>query len=278
MSQEFLKISYVKFFNYFKLFLSFDASASLIKGRDRLIILQFYKVFTALNDLSTTDSFEEKKSRFNSEFEILRKRLHSYLENNGNEKINLTCGNLDSKNLQIRVDAITTINLKAFIKANSYYRNFRKNINNEDLKRIYLNNVCEYYNKFFPISGNNDFITLIKNEIESLEVNKNTILKQALMEFFNALSHLLKVVCNNEAASNLNSFNVHLYRGALDYYKAIIKDISFLYELSSEEQIKLKDIREFEYLRIGNTSNRNLTLEKFEDFINLLFSNRNLHF
>lgn len=97
MSQEFLKISYVNFFNYFKLFLLFDASASLIKGRDQLIILQFYKVFTALNDLNTTDSFEEKKSRFNSEFKILREKLHSYLTNNGNEKINLTCGNLDSK-------------------------------------------------------------------------------------------------------------------------------------------------------------------------------------
>lgn len=255
---------FLQYFQLLNLFLQRDATVSLLRGRDKNLILLFYKGFVALNRAITTNNFDE----YLSNSKILKSYLFDFLnESVSTLNINLECEYLKKRDNQLlRINQMLTINVKNFIKANEYYFNFRNKLSDLELKNIYTKNVSEYYFRFFPKENHESFIVSVNSNIETINVLNNPMLKQALMEFFNAISHLLKVICRKEMESNLNSFNIHLYRGTLDYYKAIIKDISFLHNLTFNETEKLKNLREYEYTRIGNATDRREITKRYEEF------------
>ena len=91
----------------------------------------------------------------------------------------------------------------------------------------------------------------IEKTIQDKKIRKITFLKQSLMEFNNALSHLFNALIHKQSESNLLRAKIHIQRATLDFYKAIIKDLSFLKKIDNEVDF-IKQIRLKEYSKIGS--------------------------
>ncbi|MCW1871810.1 hypothetical protein OLQ26_03875 [Campylobacter jejuni] len=108
-------------------------------------------------------------------------------------------------------------------------------------------------------------------------MDNNKIIKQSLIEFHNAISHLVSIFYGNTEESNIKRAINHFKRGALDSYKSIIKDYyllknsgNILYELDLEK--KLINIRENEFRNMGTDNNGDL-LKKYENMVNDIINN-----
>ena len=89
------------------------------------------------------------------------------------------------------------------------------------------------------------------------ELHKNTLFKQGLIEFNNALSHLFAGFSSSDTnfEKNISKACTHLHRGSLDYYKTLIKNKESLTHSQKQELIR---IREMEIKSIGlEVSNNN---------------------
>jgi len=87
-----------------------------------------------------------------------------------------------------------------------------------------------------------------------LKKNENTLFKQSLIESYNAFSHILNGIKSSDTSFNKNvrkAYN-HFYRGALDYYKTIIRK-----EFEKIDKEKLKELRFEEFSSIGIEASNN---------------------
>jgi len=102
---------------------------------------------------------------------------------------------------------------------------------------------------------------------------KEALLKQALMEFNNALSHLYNALIGRKIEDNIPKAQTHLQRASLDFNKAIIKDLSYLGKLDDEITV-IKNLRLKEYKKIGdNTINRNIIIDDYNKEIKKILDN-----
>ena len=154
-----------------------------------------------------------------------------------------------------------TQTIKAYIEAASLYQEHKNKLTEEHLKEIYLKKVSEYYDRHFTdLSRREQLIEYItQNILPHVKIEKDLVLKQALMEVNNALSHLNSAMNGvNSTEDNIKKANTHIQRAVLDCYKAIIKDLTFLNLVDNSFLKELKKLRELEYSEIGSdkTSNR----------------------
>ncbi len=114
-----------------------------------------------------------------------------------------------------------------------------------------------------------------QKDFNKYRINTNQILKQGMIEFNNAMSHLYAGVKggNDFLIANISKANAHLYRGALDYYKTIIKD-NFK-KLTPEQRVQLVALRidELNYVGIdvSNKTKREGILKKYQALVESMF-------
>jgi regulator of sigma D len=102
-----------------------------------------------------------------------------------------------------------------------------------------------YIEHLFPLL--NDFNDAVA---DFNKFHKDTLFKQGLIEFNNALSHLFRGICNSQTSfeQNVSKACTHLHRGSLDYYKTLVKDKE---SLTYEQKLELITIRNLEIKSIG---------------------------
>lgn len=141
-------------------------------------------------------------------------------------------------------------------KAVKQYGYWRKCLNKEAIKEIYLKNLSDKQKYYF-----NNTLSDLSSSLANVEVStNNNILRQSLIEFYNGISHLNAAYWNmGDNIINADRAANHFKRGALDSYKAIIKDFCFLAGHEPIESIvrQLSMLREVEYKTIGNDKQRN---------------------
>jgi len=100
-----------------------------------------------------------------------------------------------------------------------------------------------------------------------LDKNQNKLFKQSLIESHNALAHLLKGINTGQTnlEKNILKASNHFYRGALDFYKTIIRS-----NFSDIDKEKLKEARLKEFNSIGLDANHNKEKEEIIDEYRLL--------
>ncbi len=117
----------------------------------------------------------------------------------------------------------------------------------------------------------NDFNEAVK---DFNKIFKDKLFKQGLIEFNNALAHLFAGFSTSETnlKINVDKASTHLYRGALDYYKTIIKKKE---SFTHEQKEKLIEIRTIEIasigLKVSNTDKDNI-LTQYRDFARELYN------
>ncbi len=259
------------FFCTFRIFLSFDAVGSLTAlGRSRNIVNEFYKFFS----LIPTEISDEI---FDKQYETILKLLYELRQNSSDIQV----VNIISYVFEDSFFAPTTTNkeigkrFREFLEASESYKKHRKKLSQEELKKIYLKSVAAYFERNMEEKSlkKRDTVVKIIDELiveDGLVFASESMLKQGLMEFFNALSHLnmttyvkqnkLTSADKQKAISNIERAGNHLMRGTLDFFKAILKEIIFLEKVDNEFIQKFKEIREKEYGKIGNSQAERICL------------------
>lgn len=168
---------------------------------------------------------------------------------------------------QSKIIQSLSLAFKELINAVEQYEKWRSLLNEEQIRTIYKKNLEDRQKYYTNESG--AFDELNDELIQSVKFDNNKILKQTLIEFHNAISHLVAVYYGRaQDGKNINRAINHFRRGALDSYKAIIKDF---YHIRNDETYNplndLKDIREREYKNIGKDESLCDSYKKLTDKI-----------
>ena len=244
-----------RFFELYDDFLQIDAVVSVVKGREYNLILNFYSVFFIISKRTIPDDVDSK-------FDVLRAKLQDFQHKNEQYSIgNLSNRRKDGQQPNIRsTKAVLEYGgdlskaFYGFVEATKQYAEWRGKLSSEAIAKIFNKNL-EERNKFYGCQ-------IECNTIKS-PTNQNKILKQSLVELFNAISHLNAIYWNRaEAEKNKERAINHFYRGALDIYKAIIKDFFCLVESAPDETMsdiidELKNVRRSEYNTTGSDNEQN---------------------
>lgn len=158
------------------------------------------------------------------------------------------------------------------------------NLTNEDmcmLLKKHLECSSKDFNASFNLIQNNTkvnfgYFVSAQKDFNTYRIDKNHILKQGLIEFNNAISHLYAGVKagNDFLISNISKANTHFYRGALDYYKTIIKDN--FQRLTPEQRTQLVTLRIDELNCVGvdvaNKAKREGILQRYQALVISIFT------
>lgn len=151
--------------------------------------------------------------------------------------------------------------VNAYTKSKSYAYVDCTKIRNIDVDAT-INEILPYFVKF---------IDSYEALYEVIRPNENSVaimLEDMLIEFNNALSHILMACLNVNKSANIVRANTHLYRGTLDGYKEIIIERAEIIKRDSGLRKTYKDIRKREIDVIGDaTGNKNDIAESYKDFI-----------
>jgi hypothetical protein len=254
------------FFTLYGQFLEVDAVASLsINGRNRVLIAQYLKVFS---------NIVSENKQLKSNMQELVKLHKDYIDKNRNKKIDIYNTDYNFKdNIARRLNTDISDTFKSFYRSAKLYYNHRIKLTDNDIKKLYKKNIKEYFNNNFKTIDTDMFLTKIDDLIKNETPIKEALLKQALMEFNNALSHLYNALIGRKTSDNIPKAQIHLQRASLDFNKAIIKDLSHLGKLDDEIKI-IKNLRLKEYKKIGdNTINRNSVIEDYNKEIEKILDN-----
>ena len=149
-------------------------------------------------------------------------------------------------------------------KAVQKYENVIKNYliqknNNDDMQTIIKRKLVNYTESEFDVNfghlnnirGPFNYFSTARKDFNNLRINNKQNLKQGLIEFNNAMSHLFAGASssNTSLEKNIKKANAHFYRGAMDYYKTIIKD-NFL-QLTKDQRSALAELRFIELDCVG---------------------------
>ncbi len=206
---------------------------------------------------------------------LLKKEFKDYMSQRGKYRIEIWA---DSKISSTCPHIVENPNIsEAFlylVDAVEQYKKWRNKLNKEQILIIYTKNL-EDRQKYY--TNNDEFNNFNEKLLQKIEVDKlksNEVLKQTLIEFHNAISHLVAVYYGRNQENNKNRAINHFKRGALDSYKAIIKDFYHLYNAKKVvyEPLteNLKNIRKKEYLGIGSD---NVIFKEYKNFTDSLITN-----
>lgn len=152
------------------------------------------------------------------------------------------------------------------------YKIWRENLSKEALKEIYKRNLLDKQRFYFKDTPED----LNKELLSQTLVARNYVLRQSLIEFYNGISHLNAAFWNTgDAEDNVKKAKHHFQRGALDSYKAIIKDFSLMLgsqndELRQKFLKKIANIRQKEYQTIGFEKKRNEGTSLYREYEKLV--------
>jgi hypothetical protein len=252
-------------FTLYGRFLEVDAVASLsFNGRNRRLIAQYLKVFSSIigKDIYLNDNLKE-----------LVKLHKDYVDRNNNKKISIYNAKIFQDHIAQRLNTDISNTFKSFYKSAELYYKHRKKLTDDEIKELYKKNIKEYFNNNFKSIDTEIFLTNIDDLIKDKTPIKEALLKQALMEFNNALSHLFNALIGRKVSDNMPKAQTHLQRASLDFNKAIIKDLSYLGKLDDEITV-IKNLRLKEYKKIGdNTIDRNDIIDDYNKEIKKILDN-----
>lgn len=255
----------LNFFQLYALFLEIDSVSSFINGRNRFLIQSFCNVYCLeamrKEALKNKDSQDLKKiqNKLKEGKKSLKNEFKNYISQRGKHRIEIWA---DSKNSSTYPHITENPNISeaflCFINAVEQHEQWRSALNDEQVLLIYRKNL-EDRQKFY---GNDEcFIAFNEELLKKINVSKlknNKMLKQTLVEFHNAISHLVAAYYGHNQKNNKTRAINHFKRGALDSYKAIIKDFYCLYDAKKvTHELPLEDMenmRKKEYLNIGGDS------------------------
>ncbi|KAA8711152.1 hypothetical protein [Helicobacter canis] len=233
-----------------------DSVASIVYGRNRFLIKSFFDFYLKMANKKVNP---DDRARLKNDWkEYVKLRGHCkvpFFENTTRHSNYLPT---------FENDPSLTQEFLHLAKAVEYYQKWRKSLSKEEIKKIYIANTKERHAYYA-----NNSLEKIDELVESCEtttMQNNQILKQTLIEFHNAISHLHAVILYSGEANKTRAKN-HFIRGALDSYKALIKDY---YHLLSDESKKLevdriRKLRKMEYQNIGNDGNKKTIFDEYEN-------------
>lgn len=253
------------FFQEYKIFLEIEAIVSFVKGRDYDVIKCFYDFFLEISQTPSKqqDVIDVAKSKLEEKFE-------EYKQENENYKITFTRNHGNAIPISFSLNRNNKIShaFSLLAMAIKQYGEWRNGLNEKAIKEIYIKNLCDKQRYYFGNAPRD-----LNSHLANVEASTNNkILRQSLIEFHNGISHLNAVYWNTgDNEINTDRAANHFKRGALDSYKAIIKDFCILAGQSPMETIidNLKILRECEYQTVGDDSQRNKDrlYKKYQDFI-----------
>lgn len=238
------------FFKIYRAFLEVDSINSFTQGRNRHLIKDFYHLYYAMA-MAKKPKEQEVQTRLKKAKKDLKIRFEDYIYKNGKHRPKIWADDkTHSTYLHIIENPAISEAFLHFTDATEQYARWRDKLSNENILAIYMKNL-EDRHKYYT-----DMSLLQFPNIQANTLKNNKILKQTLIEFHNAISHLVAIYYGREQENNKNRAINHFKRGALDSYKAIIKDFYHLYNINRttyEPPLEtLKDIRKKEYLGIGS--------------------------
>lgn len=246
------------FFKLYAAFLNIDSLASFVQGRQYSLINDFFHCYLGLSVGKCDDKVKEK----------VLNNLKIYVDKHWQVK-GLFPDNIQHSDYlpSIKNNQSLSLAFKELINAVEQYEKWRSLLNEEQIRTIYKKNLEDRQKYYTNESG--AFDELNDELIQSVKFDNNKILKQTLIEFHNAISHLVAVYYGRaQDGKNINRAINHFRRGALDSYKAIIKDF---YHIRNDETYNplndLKDIREREYKNIGKDESLCDSYKKLTDKI-----------
>lgn len=142
-----------------------------------------------------------------------------------------------------------------------HYILWRKILKYEDVIGIAKCNIIDRIQYYFTIPQEQLEKLFEEHKNNNTEEQSITVPRQVLIEFHNAISHLIQAGEGKKGDDNIPRACNHFKRGALDLYKIIIKDFFILYPFQCQQntkeiQKKLCEIRVKEYELIGDDEGR----------------------
>lgn len=249
------------FFKIYDLFLTIDSIASVSEiGRNRQLVGLFLIYFSSIVNKDKIADIEKNKSAVVNE-------LDAYIKSNAQIKkkcVPSGARSIHTVSVTQRINNELNKAFNVFLKASRLYRQHRVKLTNDEIIELYKRNALDYYLTAFGIEDKDIFIKHLDEYTESKNIKKITMYKQALMEFNNAISHINSALKQNALEKNIERAEQHLYRGALDFYKSIIKESFILNKMHPNNTETLKEIRCIEFNSIGDNRNqsnaRNISL------------------
>lgn len=271
------------FFQLYALFLEIDSVSSFINGRNRFLIQCFCNVYCLeamrKEALKNKDSQNLKKiqNKLKEGKESLKNEFRKYISQRGRHRIEIWA---DSRNSSTYPYIIENPNISEvfsrFVEAIEQYGQWRSALNDEQLLVIYRKNLEDRQKYYGGDECFKDFNEELLQKIDISKLTNNKMLKQALIEFHNAISHLVAAYYGKKQERNKERAINHFKRGALDSYKAIIKDFYHLYnakKVTYKLSLELiENIRKEEYLSIGSD---NVLFEVYKNITDPIISKIN---
>lgn len=242
-------ISVKKFFTLYNTFLTVDSIASISeRGRYRGIINQFLKYFKYLVQ-KNIEAIDENHA-------VTKDLLKSYISSNQMffSKRYSSAQLTINPNITLQINNNISNSFQEFLDAAEIYDLHRKSLGLKDITNIYKRNALDYHLTAFSSMQVNqeEVLELLDACIASKNIKKITMLKQALMEFNNAISHINSALKGQEKVKNFERAAQHLNRGTLDFYKSVIKELFILKKIKPEDLEELKEIRFHEFETMGS--------------------------
>lgn len=237
------------FFEIYDLFLTIDSIASVSEiGRNRELVGLFLIYFTSIvknSENQISDIIKHKSA--------VKEELKAYIKSNAYIKKDCLIGERSAYHVDItqKINHDLSKALNAFLKASKLYRQHRAKLANQEIIELYKRNALDYYLTAFGTEDQEKFKNLLDEYTDSKIIKKITMYKQALMEFNNAISHINSAFKKSSTEKNIERAEQHLNRGALDFYKSIIKELFILNKIDNTNIEELKELRCSEFNSIG---------------------------
>lgn len=266
MHQEQYQQHFNDFFRLYEQFLLVDSIVSILSdGRDRDIVVRFLLYFT--------DIVNKKESEILNHKEQVKKILKGYIVQNDLIANRCNFFNLSHYHISVvsqRINNDLNNSFKAFLKASKLYEIHRQKLTQQEIISVYKRNALDYYLTAFGVEAQDEFKASLESYTASKQVNGVRLLKQSLMEFNNAISHLYSGWKKSSIDKNIERAQHHLNRGALDFYKSIIKELSMLNKINTSNLDELKNLRCLEYNSIGEERHKGTVkpLSLYDEYYN----------
>lgn len=244
VKKQYLHIFFTKYLQFAKT----EAVASVAKGRNYDIIKYLYSLFVEISK----DKTEAQKVK--EEIEELDEQLKDFeKENKDIPSISIRVSTQQGYLYTLSPNSDLSRAFQLLVTSMKKYKIWRENLSKEALKEIYKRNLLDKQRFYFKDTPED----LNKELLSQTLVARNYVLRQSLIEFYNGISHLNAAFWNTgDTEDNVKKAKHHFQRGALDSYKAIIKDFSLMLgsqndELRQKFLKKIANIRQKEYQTIG---------------------------
>lgn len=263
VKKEYLHIFFTKYLQFAEI----EAVASVAKGRNYEIIKCLYSLFVEISRKKTEAQKVEK------EIKELDKQIEIFKEENKDiPSISIRISTQQGYLYTLSPNSDLSRAFQLLVTSMNKYKIWRENLSKEALKEIYKRNLLDKQRFYFKDTPED----LNKELLSQTLVARNYVLRQSLIEFYNGISHLNAAFWNTgDKEDNVKKAKHHFQRGALDSYKAIIKDFSLMLGNQSDEPRqkflkKIADIRQKEYQTIGFEKKRNEDISLYQEYENLV--------